>query len=82
VAEGHALGYPIGIGAVHDGGFAEATPAFGALGLAEVPSPGAAAEHFAVGGDLESLGGGLLCFDAFGTSHKILKFVSEKERAI
>ena len=77
VAEGHALLDAINIRGVHNRGFAEGASAFGAFTLKQMASAGAMAQHFAAGRDLEPFGRGLLCFDTFGTSHKIL-FLSKK----
>src|ERR1041385_5799718 len=68
------------VGAVNRRRAAQAAPALGTFGLAKVSPAGAAAHDLAAGGDLEPLGGGLLRFDAFGTSHKSVSF--QKERAI
>jgi hypothetical protein len=62
---------------------AEAAPAPGRLGLAEVAPSRARAQHLATGGDFEPLGSGFLRFNAFWTSHnsRISQFL-QKERRI
>jgi hypothetical protein len=80
MAEREVLLDAILVGAVNRRRAAQATPALGTFGLAEVTPTGAAAQDLAAGGDLEPLCGGLLRFDAFGSSHKSVSF--QKERAI
>jgi hypothetical protein len=82
VTERQTLGDAIGVGGVHDCGFAEPASAFRALGLAQVASAGAAAQDFAAAGDLEPLGHGLLGLNTFGASHKKSCFFPKNERAI
>lgn len=68
----------IGVGGIHDGGFAEAAQAMGVFGLRQMPATGAMAQDFSGGGDLEPFGHGFLGFDAFGTSHKIYSIAKER----
>ena len=70
MAEGKALFDPIFVRRMHLRGAAQAAPALGILGLAQMPSTGAGAQHFASGGYFEALRGGLLGLNAFWTSHK------------
>jgi hypothetical protein len=70
VTERQVLFDTIDIGFMNQGRPAQAAPAFGAFGLAEMPPAGLAAQDFAAGRDLETFGHGFLRFDAFGTSHK------------
>ena len=80
MAERHALFDSIFVGRMYRRGSAKPTAAFRVLALQQVPLAGARTEHFSSRGDLKPLGGGLLRFDAFGTSHKA-QFL-KKERAI
>lgn len=68
------------VGLVDEVGAAQTAAAFRAFGLAEMASAGTTAQDLATGGDFEPLGHRLLCFDTFGTSHKI-RFL-RKERAL
>ena len=80
VAEREALRDAIHIGPMHEVGAAQAAPAFGAFGLAEVASASPTAQDFATSGDFEPLGHRFLRFDTFGASHKF-SFLP-KERAL
>ena len=71
MTERHALGNAISIGRIYDGGFAEAAQALGVFGLRQMATACVGTHDFAGGGNLKPLGRGFLCFDAFGTSHKI-----------
>jgi hypothetical protein len=70
VAERQVLRDAIGIGRVHDGGFAKAAAVLRIFGLGQMAQARMAAENFARAGDLEPLGHGLSGFNAFGSSHK------------
>ena len=72
MAERQTLRDAIGVGLVHDDGFAEAAQALGIFGLRQMAATGARAHDFSGAGDLESFGHGLFRFDAFGTSHKFI----------
>jgi hypothetical protein len=72
MAERQILRDAVGIGRVHDGALAEPAAVFGFLALQQMAFAGVAAQDFARAGDLEPLGHGLSCFDAFGSSHKFL----------
>jgi hypothetical protein len=78
MAERQALRDAILIGRVHHAHAAQIAAALRALGLAQVPSTGARAQHFAASRNLEPLGRGLLRLNAFWTSHKSIHFLSEK----
>ena len=69
MTERKALGDAIGVGGVNDCGLPQVATALWTLGLAKVATACATAQHFATGGDFESLGHGFLCLDTFGTSH-------------
>jgi hypothetical protein len=81
MAEGQALLNPVFVRFVHGGRPAEIAAALGPLALAQMPSSGARAHHFAGCSDLKPLRGGFLCLNAFGASH-INSLSLEKERAI
>jgi hypothetical protein len=59
----------ISVGGINHYSRAEGTPSFGTFGRQQMAFAGAHAHDFARGGDFEPLGHGLLCFDAFRTSH-------------
>src|SRR6266566_971450 len=71
VAERQVLDDAVGVGFVHDGSFAEPAATFRVFTGEQMASAGVGAQHFAGGGDLETFGYGFLCFDAFGTTHKV-----------
>jgi hypothetical protein len=70
MAERQVLQDAISIRRINHGAFAETAAVFGILALQQVAFAGVATQDFAGARDLEPLGHGLLCFDAFGTSHK------------
>jgi hypothetical protein len=70
VAERQILRDTVSIGRINDHNAAETAAALGILGLGQVAVAGVAAQNFAGAGNLEPLGHGLFCFDAFGSSHK------------
>jgi tRNA threonylcarbamoyladenosine modification (KEOPS) complex Cgi121 subunit len=72
MAERQILQDAISIGGIHDGALAKAAAVLGFFALQQMAFAGVAAQDFARAGDLESLGHGLSCFDAFGSSHKFL----------
>ena len=78
MAEGKALFDAIFVGRVHKRGAAEIAPALGIFGLAQMPPARTGAHHFASGGYLEPLRGGLFCLNAFWTSHNENSFLSKK----
>ena len=82
MAKGKALRDTILIGRVDHAGAAQAAAAFRPLGLAEVPAPGAGAQHFSRGRNLEPLGRGLLGLDTFWTSHKLIQFLLKRAHNI
>src|SRR5262245_9335459 len=61
------------------GGARKAAAALGVLGLEEMTLSCARSQYFAAGSDFEPLGGGLLGFDALGTTHKSV-LLSKKSR--
>jgi hypothetical protein len=81
MAEGQVLRDAISIGRIDHGNFAEAAKAFRIFGLCQMASAGVEAQYLAGGGNFKPLGHGLLGFDAFGTSHKILILIA-KERGL
>jgi hypothetical protein len=78
VVKRQVLGDAVGVGHVHAGQAAKGTAAFGIFGLRQMAPTGAGAQDFSAGRNLETFGHGLFGFDAFGTSHKILKSLSQK----
>src|ERR1017187_7948368 len=72
MAERQILQDTVGIGRVHNGAFAEAAAVLGFFALQQMALASVAAQDFARAGDLEPLGHGLSCFNAFGSSHKFL----------
>src|ERR1035441_2686305 len=78
VAERQALGDPVGVGLVHDHGFAQAAEALGVFGLGKMAAARAGAHDLAGAGYFEPFGHGFLGFDAFGTSHKIISIAKER----
>ena len=78
VAERQVLGDAILISRMHLGGASQLAAALGSLGLTEVSSACARAQHFSAGGYLEPLGHGLLGLNAFWTSHKSIHLVSKR----
>jgi hypothetical protein len=79
VAERQALGDAVSVGAVNDGGFAEAAEALGVFGLGQVTAASAEAFDLAGGGNFEPLGDRLFRFNAFWTTHKSIIFQKERE---
>jgi hypothetical protein len=71
VAEWQVLDDPIGVGFVNDRSFAEPAATLRVFAREQMASAGVGAQHFAGCGDLETFGYGFLCFDAFGSSHKV-----------
>ena len=82
MAEHQALLDAILVGRVHCGSAAETAAAFGVLSRAQVPPTGAGAHDFPAGRYLKTFGRGLLCLDAFWTSHKSINFLSKRARNI
>jgi hypothetical protein len=78
VAERQILQDAISVGRVNDGGLTKMAAALGTFSLSQVAKASAAVEDFAGASDLESLGHGLLRFDAFGTSHKFISIAKER----
>lgn len=68
--ERKVLGYPVQVGGMNGGSFAEAAEAVCIFALRKMAATGAKAQRLAGSGDFEPLGHGLFRFDAFGTSHK------------
>jgi hypothetical protein len=81
VAERQILRDAISIGRVHDRALAEAAAVLGLFALQQMAFTGVAAQDFARAGDLEPLGHGLSCFDAFGSTHKFFISIA-KGRAL
>jgi hypothetical protein len=81
MAERQILRDAVGIGRVHDGALAEPAAVFWLFTLQQMAFAGVAAQDFARAGDLEPLGHGLSCFDAFGSSHKFFISIA-KGRAL
>src|SRR2546427_13027101 len=71
VAEREILDDAIDVGFVNDRSFAEPAATFRVFTGEQMASSGVGAQHFAGGGDFETFGDGFLCFDAFGTTHKV-----------
>src|SRR6266581_7222489 len=71
VAEREILDDAIDVGLVNDRSFAEPAATFRVFTGEQMASSGVGAQHFAGGGDFETFGDGFLCFDAFGTTHKV-----------
>ena len=67
---------------MNGGRAAEIAAALGAFGLRQMAFARAGAQNFSAGRNLESLGHGLLRFNAFGTSHKSIFFYSKRARNI
>jgi hypothetical protein len=67
---------------MHGRSAAQVAAAFGILGLAQMPPASAGTQDFASGSDLKAFGHGFLRLDAFGSSHKLIRFLSQKERRI
>jgi hypothetical protein len=85
VAERQTLGDAISVGRIHAGQTAQRAAAFGIFGLRQMAPAGAGAQDLSAGRNLEAFGYGFLGFDAFGTSHKLvksLKIFIAKERAL
>lgn len=57
---------------------AQPAPALRVLGLHQVAPACALAQYLAAGRDLESFRGGFLCFNAFWTSHKVIRILPKK----
>jgi hypothetical protein len=70
----------VGVGRVHDDGLAEAAEALGVFGLSQVAAAGAGALDLAGSGDLEPLGHGFVCLNAFGTTHKSINSLKESRK--
>jgi hypothetical protein len=70
MAERQALFDAVFVGSMDPGATPQSSTPLGPFCLHQVSSAGTEAKHFPAGGDLESLGGGLLCFNALRTSHK------------
>jgi hypothetical protein len=81
MAEWQILRDAVGIGRVHDGALAEPAAVLGFFALQQMAFAGVAAQDFARAGNLEPLGHGLSCFDAFGSSHKFFISIA-KGRAL
>ena len=81
MAERQILDDAIDVGLVHDRSFAEPAATFRAFTGEQVASAGVGAQHLASCGDFEAFGHGFLCFDAFGTTHKV-NFRSKRARNI
>jgi len=71
VAEREVLNDAISVGFVNDRSFAEPAATFRGFAGEQMASAGVGAQHFAGCGDFETFGYGFLCFDAFGTTHKV-----------
>src|ERR1017187_1856647 len=80
VAEREVLRDAISVRLVYQGQAAKSAAASRAFGLGQMASAGAGAQDFSAGRNLEPLGHGLLCFNTFGTSHKIV--LSKRARNI
>jgi hypothetical protein len=80
VAERQTLLDAIFVRRVNAGQTAQVAAALGIFRLRQMAAASAGTQDFSGRRDFESLGRGLLGFDAFGTSHNQLSF--EKERAI
>jgi hypothetical protein len=81
MAERQILLDAINIRCVQYGALAETAAALGVFALQQVAFTGVAAHDFARAGDLEPLGHGFSCFDAFGSSHKFFISIA-KGRAL
>ena len=82
MTEGKALLDPIYVGVMNSSGAGQAAAPFSIFGLEQMALARAGAQHLSAGSDLEPLGSGFLCFDAFWTSHKKSDSFLEKGRAI
>jgi hypothetical protein len=82
MAERKVLRDAISVGGVHDAHFAETAAALGVFGLQQVPATRVRVKNLASGCDLETFGHGLLRFDAFGTTHNKINFLSKRARNI
>jgi hypothetical protein len=71
VAEGQALGDPVGIRRINEFGRPQPASAPGAFRLEQMALARVPAHDFAVGGYFEPLGHRLLGFNAFRASHNI-----------
>jgi hypothetical protein len=71
----------IHVGFVDGGRATKAATALGVFGLRQMALARAGAQNFSAGRNFKPLGHGLLCFNAFGTSHKSFSSI-QKERAI
>jgi len=80
VAEGEILSDAIGVGFGNDRSFAEPSAAFRVFCGEQMASAGVGTQHLAGGGDFETFSHGFLCFNTFGTTHKVNFRL--KERAI
>jgi hypothetical protein len=72
VAERQILRDAVRIGGIHGGQAPKPAAAFGVFALGQMAPARAGAQHFSRGRYLEPFGHGLLGFDAFGSSHKIV----------
>ena len=81
VAGRQVLRDAVGIRMVNDRALAEPAAALGVFALQQMALAGVAAHDFTGASDFESLGHGLLRFDAFGTSHKFIISIT-KGRAL
>jgi hypothetical protein len=82
VAERQTLFDAILVGRVNSTGAAKRTPTLCVLALQKMPLSGTGAENLSARCDFESLCGGLLCFNALGTSHKSVKYHSKRAGTI
>ena len=78
MTERHALLDAIYIRGMHAGCTSQRPAALRVFGLQQMAFAGARTQDFAAGRDLEPLGRGLFCLNAFWTSHKSIKFSYEK----
>src|SRR6266536_885964 len=82
VTKRQALSDAIFVRLMHQARAAQTTAALGILGLHQVASARAFAQHLATGGDLEPFGHRLLRFNAFRTSHRFAQFSLKRARNI
>jgi hypothetical protein len=81
MAERKTLLDPVFIRGVNMSTASQRPTTFGTFGLHQVAPTGAQTQDFATGSNFEPLGGRFFGFNAFRTSHMLLRFLS-KERAI
>jgi len=79
VAEREILFDAVFVRRVNRGQTTQRAPALRNLGLRQVPPAGARTEYLAAGRNLEPFGHGLLCFNPFWASHRLLS-LSKKNR--